>query len=57
MSSRATQLQPAVDQAKQRTEDALAQLALQQQQLAKAEHQLSELKRYRSEYAATGDGR
>ena len=56
MSSRAVQLQPAVEQAKQRSEDALAQLALQQQQLAKAEHQLGELQRYRSEYATTGDG-
>ncbi|KRA30136.1 MULTISPECIES: flagellar export protein FliJ [Rhodanobacter] len=56
MSSRAVQLQPAVDQAKQRTEEALAQLALQQQQLAKGEHQLGELKRYRQEYASNGDG-
>lgn len=56
MSSRATQLQPAVDQARQRSEDALAQLATQQQQLAKAEHQLDELQRYRLEYAASGDG-
>lgn len=52
MSSRADQLQPAVDQAHQRTEDALAELAQQQQQLAKAEHQLGELQRYRQEYAA-----
>ncbi|TAL86754.1 MAG: flagellar export protein FliJ [Rhodanobacter sp.] len=56
MSSRATQLQPAVDQARQRSEDALAQLALRQQQLAKAEHQLAELQRYRHEYAMGGDG-
>lgn len=54
MSSRATQLQPAVDQAKQRSEDALARLATQQQQLAAAEHQLSELQRYREEYAGGG---
>jgi flagellar FliJ protein len=56
VNSRATQLQPAVDQAKQRSEDALAQLALRQQQLAKAEHQLAELQRYRHEYAMGGDG-
>lgn len=56
MSSRARQLQPAVDQAAQRSEDALGQLAAQQQALAKAEHQLGELQRYRQEYAATGDG-
>ena len=56
MSSRATQLQPAVEQAKHRSEDALALLATQQQQLAKAESQLSELRRYRQEYATPGAG-
>ncbi len=56
MSSRARQLQPAVDQARQRSEDALVKLAAQQQLLARAEHQLSELRRYRLEYTATGDG-
>ncbi|TAM60658.1 MAG: flagellar export protein FliJ [Rhodanobacter sp.] len=56
MSSRAAQLQPAVEQARQRSEDALAQLAAQQQQLARAEQQLSELQRYRQEYAVTGAG-
>ncbi len=55
MSSRATQLQPAVEQAKLRSEDALSKLAAKQQQLAQAEHQLSELHRYREEYANTGD--
>ena len=54
MSSRAKQLQPAVDQAHQRSEDALVRLAAQQQLLAKAEHQLNELRRYRQEYATTG---
>jgi len=53
MSSRTKQLEPAVEQARQRSEDALAQLAAQQQALAKAEHQLGELQRYRLEYAAT----
>ncbi|MHB1272086.1 MAG: flagellar export protein FliJ [Rhodanobacter sp.] len=56
MSSRAAQLQPAVEQARQRSEDALAQLAVQQQLLAKAEQQLSELQRYRQEYATAGAG-
>src|SRR6185312_12151174 len=55
MSSRAERLQPAVDQARQRSEDALARFAAQQQQLARAEHQLSELHRYRDEYANGGD--
>ena len=56
MSSRATQLQPAVEQARQRSADALTQLAAQQQLLAKAEQQLSELLRYRQEYATVGAG-
>ncbi len=56
MNSRATQLQPAVEQARQRSEDALTQLAAQQQQLARAEHQLSEVQRYRLEYATASDG-
>ncbi|EIM02246.1 flagellar export protein FliJ [Rhodanobacter thiooxydans] len=55
MNSRAKQLEPAVEQARQRSEDALAQLAAQQQLLARAEHQLAELQRYRLEYAAAGD--
>ena len=56
MSSRALQLQPAVDQAHDRSEDALAELARHQQLLAAGEHQLGELQRYRLEYAAAGDG-
>ncbi len=55
MNSRAKQLEPAVEQARQRSEAALAQLATQQQLLARAEHQLAELQRYRLEYAAAGD--
>ena len=57
MNSRAIQLQPAVDQAKQRSDDALSRLAAQQQSLARAEHQLSELHHYREEYAAAGNAR
>lgn len=56
MNQRSRRLQPAADQARQQTEDALAKLATQQQQLAKAEHQLDELERYRREYAGAGDG-
>jgi flagellar FliJ protein len=57
VSQRADRLQPAVDQAKQRSEDAVLQLADQQQRLTKAERQLAELRGYRQEYAlATGAG-
>lgn len=56
MISRATRLQPAVEQAHSRSEDALIQLAQQQQLLAAAEHQLTELQRYRQEYAVPGTG-
>jgi flagellar FliJ protein len=56
MNSRARQLLPAVEQARQRSEEALVQLASQQHALARAEHQLAELQRYRREYSATGDG-
>lgn len=51
MSQRADRLQPAIDQAKHRSEDAVLQLADQQQRLSKAERQLAELRGYRQEYA------
>jgi flagellar FliJ protein len=51
VSKRADRLQPAADQAKQRSEDAVLKLAEQQQRLAKAERQLMELRGYRQEYA------
>ena len=56
MRSRATKLQPAVEQAHDRSEDALVRLAQQQQLLAAGEHQLEELRRYRVEYASPGEG-
>ncbi|MEW9572812.1 flagellar export protein FliJ [Rhodanobacter sp. Si-c] len=56
MTPRSERLQPAADQAHQKAEDALAKLATQQQALAKAEHQLGELERYRREYAGAGEG-
>jgi len=52
VSQRADRLQPAADQARQRSEDAVLKLADQQQRLAKAERQLAELRGYRQEYAA-----
>lgn len=56
MSKRADRLQPAADQAKQRSDDAVLKLAEQQQRLAKAERQLAELRGYRQEYANPGVG-
>lgn len=57
MKSRADRLQPAVDQAHKRRDDAMQKLAEHQQKLARAEHQLEELKRYRHDYAAAqGEG-
>lgn len=53
MSSRATRLQPAVDQAGKRRDEAVLKLAEQQQRFAKAEQQLVELQRYRLDYAST----
>ena len=52
MNKRAERLQPAADQAKQRSEDAVLKLAEQQQRLVKAERQLAELRGYRQEYAS-----
>ncbi|KRE90914.1 flagellar export protein FliJ [Frateuria sp. Soil773] len=56
MSTRANRLQPAADQARQRSEEAVQKLAEQQQALAKAERQLSELRGYRQEYAVEAGG-
>ncbi|HET6554921.1 MAG TPA: flagellar export protein FliJ [Dyella sp.] len=56
MKSRASQLQPAVDLAHERQETAMQRLAEQQQKLAKAEAQLTELRRYREEYAQPANG-
>ncbi len=54
--SRAERLQPAADQARQRSEDAVAELAERQQALVRAERQLAELKGYRQEYALDAGG-
>lgn len=56
MSARANRLQPAADQARQRSEDAVQKLAEQQQALARAERQLAELRGYRQEYAMEAGG-
>lgn len=56
MSARANRLQPAADQARQRSEDAVQRLAEQQQTLARAERQLAELRGYRQEYAMEAGG-
>lgn len=56
MTSRADRLQPAVDQAEQRREHATGRLAEAQQRVARAEHQLEELRQYRKEYAALAGG-
>jgi flagellar FliJ protein len=56
MPSRADRLQPVVDLAEEKAEDAVRVLAVQQQALADAEHQLVELRKYRNEYAEMPDG-
>jgi flagellar protein FliJ len=56
VSSRANRLQPAADLARERQETAMQRLAEQQQRFAKAEQQLTELQRYRQEYADTSGG-
>jgi len=49
--SRASRLAPAADHAREKREDAAQRLADQQGRMQAAEHQLSELHRYRGEYA------
>jgi flagellar FliJ protein len=56
MSSRADRLQPVVDLAEERAEEATLDLAEHQRALAAAETQLVELRRYREEYAVMPDG-
>ncbi|WP_448096818.1 flagellar export protein FliJ [Luteibacter yeojuensis] len=56
MPSRADRLQPVVDLAVEKADDATRALAAQQRALADAEHQLVELRRYRNEYAEMPDG-
>lgn len=56
MVSRADRLQPVVDLAEEKAEDAVRVLATHQRALADAEHQLVELRKYRNEYAEMPDG-
>lgn len=56
MPSRADRLQPVVDLAAERAERATRALATHQRALAESEHQLTELRRYRNEYAHMPDG-
>ncbi|QDE40545.1 flagellar export protein FliJ [Luteibacter pinisoli] len=56
MPSRADRLQPVVDLAADKAEDATRALATQQRAVADAEHQLAELRRYRNEYAEMPSG-
>lgn len=56
MVSRADRLQPVVELAEEKAEDAVRVLATQQRALADAEHQLVELRKYRNEYAEMPDG-
>lgn len=56
MPSRADRLQPVVDLAAERAEKATLALANHQRALAEGEHQLSELRRYRNEYASMPSG-
>jgi flagellar FliJ protein len=54
MKPRSTRLAPAADHAREKREAAAQRLAEQQNRLQAAEHQLSELRRYRAEYALDG---
>ncbi|TCV94156.1 flagellar FliJ protein [Luteibacter rhizovicinus] len=56
MSSRADRLQPVVDLAADKADEATRSLAEHQRQVAAAEAQLVELRRYRNEYATMPDG-
>ncbi len=54
--SRRPPLEPALEQAQKRQQDALLKMAEQQQKLARVEQQLTDLYRYRDDYALPGDG-
>lgn len=54
MKPRSVRLAPAADHAREKRETAAQRLAEQQERLRNAEHQLSELRRYRAEYALDG---
>lgn len=56
MTARSERLQPAVDQAQRREQDALQRLAVQQRRMAYVQQQLDDLERYRKEYSLSAGG-
>jgi flagellar FliJ protein len=56
MTARSARLQPAVDQAQRREQDALQRLADQQRRMAYVQQQLDDLERYRKEYSLSAGG-
>ncbi|MBB6186247.1 flagellar export protein FliJ [Rhodanobacter sp. MP7CTX1] len=56
MTARSTRLQPAVEQAQRREQDALQRLAGQQRRTAYVQQQLDDLERYRREYSLSAGG-
>jgi flagellar protein FliJ len=56
MTARSARLQPAVDQAQRREQDALQRLAEQQRRMAYVQQQLDDLERYRREYSLSAGG-
>ncbi len=54
--TRSERLQPAVDQAERREQEALQRLVEQQQRLTHVQQQLDELQRYREEYSLSNGG-
>jgi flagellar FliJ protein len=56
MTARSARLQPAVDQAQRREQDALQRLAEQQRRMAYVQKQLEDLERYRREYTLSAGG-
>ncbi|MET0330638.1 MAG: flagellar export protein FliJ [Dyella sp.] len=56
MSARSARLQPAVEQAQRRQQDALQRFAAQQQQLAKVQQQMEDLQRFKAEYSLPQSG-
>jgi flagellar FliJ protein len=56
MTARSARLQPAVEQAQRREQDALQRLAEQQRRMAYVQQQLDDLERYRKEYSVGAGG-
>jgi flagellar FliJ protein len=56
VTARSARLQPAVEQAQRREQDALQRLAEQQRRMAFVQQQLDDLERYRKEYSLSAGG-